>query len=85
MLLEWFAGWCQALLRYQLTQDEADLGLADMQPVLKYMAGFVQPAAVLELHDWILERRVKLLRRAPLRQDLLLESMLGQWLALVRR
>lgn len=85
LLLEWFAGWCQALLRYQLTQDEADLGLADMQPVLKYMAGFVQPAAVLELHDWILERRVKLLRRAPLRQDLLLESMLGQWLALVRR
>ena len=85
LLLEWFAGWSQAVLRYQLTQDDADLGLADMQPVLKYISGFVQADALLQLHDWILERRVKLLRRAPLRQDLLLESLLGQWLALVQR
>lgn len=84
LLLEWFAGWSQAMLRYQLTREPADLGLADMQPVLKYMAERVRSDALVQLHEWILERRVKLLRRAPLRQDLLLESLLGQWLALVR-
>ncbi len=85
LLLEWFAGWCQATLRYQLTQNEEDLGLADMRPVLKYLSGLAGADALLQLHDWILERRVKLLRRAPLRQDLLLESLLGQWLELARR
>lgn len=85
LLLEWFASWSQAVLRYQLTQDEHDLGLADMQAVLKYMSGFVSAGALVQLHEWLLERRVKLLRRAPLRQDLLLESLLTQWLALVRR
>lgn len=85
LLLEWFADWCQAALRYQLTQNEEDLGLADMQPVLKYLSGLASADALLQLHDWILERRVKLLRRVPLRQDLLLESMLGQWLALAQR
>lgn len=85
LLLEWFANWAQTILRYQLTEDEVELGLADMQPVLKYMAGRVSAAALVELHEWILERRVKLLRRAPLRQDLLFESLLGQWLALMQR
>ncbi len=85
LLLEWFAGWCQAMLRYQLTESAEELGLADMQPVLKYMSGFASADALLQLHGWILERRHKLLRRAPLRQDLLLESLLGQWLALVQR
>ncbi|MBS7326855.1 MAG: DNA polymerase III subunit delta' [Thiopseudomonas sp.] len=84
LLLEWFASWCQLMLRYRLTQNEADLGLADMQPVLKYAAGFIETNACLQLHAWILERRIKLLRRAPLRQDLLLESLLVQWLQLVR-
>lgn len=85
LLLEWFAGWSQAVLRYQLTQADEDLGLADMQAVLKYLSGLVQAEALVQLHGWILERRVKLLRRAPLRQDLLLESLLTRWLALVRR
>ena len=85
LLLEWFADWSQAVLRYQLTQVDEDLGLADMQAVLKYMSGFVSADALVQLHEWLLERRVKLLRRAPLRQDLLLESLLTQWLALVRR
>ena len=84
LLLEWFASWCQLMLRYRLTQNEADLGLADMQPVLKYAAGFIETNACLQLHAWILERRIKLLRRAPLRQELLLESLLVQWLQLVR-
>lgn len=85
LLLEWFAEWSQAILRYQLTQDDGDLGLVDMQPVLKYVSGFVRADVLVQLHEWTLERRVKLLRRAPLRQDLLLESLLGQWQAMVRR
>ena len=49
------------------------------------MARFAQPQAVFELQDWIHEKRHKLLRRAPLRQDLLLESLLTRWLELIRR
>jgi len=83
LLLDWFAQWCQDILRFQLTQNTQDLGLEDMRPVLGHMAKFVQPAQLTETQHWILERRNKLLRRAPLRADLLLESMLVRWLALI--
>lgn len=83
LLLQWFAGWCQDMLRYQLTGQEEALGAADMQAVLGHMAKFVQPRQLLETQQWILQRRNKLLRRAPLRTDLVLESLLVRWLALV--
>lgn len=83
LLLDWFAQWCHNILRYQLTQNTADLGLEDMQAVLGYMAKFIDAEQLTQLHHWILERRNKVLRRAPLRSDLLLESMLVRWLALV--
>lgn len=83
LLLQWFAEWCQDMLRYQLTQQVTDLGTADMQPVLGHMAKFVQPQQLLDTQQWILERRNKLLRRAPLRTDLLFESLLVRWLSLV--
>lgn len=83
-LLEWFAQWCQAILRYQLTQQDSALGLQDMQAVLRHMAKYVQSEAVFTLHGWVIERRLKLLKRAPLRSDLILESLLVQWVALVR-
>lgn len=84
MVLEWFSGWCQGLVRLQLAENEEACGVAQMQPVLGYMARFARPEAVFSLQDWIHERRYKLMRRAPLRQDLLLESLLTRWLALVR-
>lgn len=83
LLLDWFAQWCQNILRYQLTQNTVDLGLQDMQPVLGHMAKFVQAEQLTETHSWILERRNKLLRRAPLRADLLLESLLVRWMGLI--
>lgn len=83
LLLDWFAQWCQNILRYQLTQNTVDLGLQDMQPVLGHMAKFVQAEQLIETHSWILERRNKLLRRAPLRADLLLESLLVRWMGLI--
>lgn len=84
MLLEWFSGWCHALVRIHVTESEEVPGLGQMQPVLGYMARFARPEAVFELQEWIHERRHKLMRRAPLRQDLLLESLLTRWLALIR-
>ncbi len=83
LLLDWFAQWCQNILRYQLTQNTVDLGLQDMQPVLGHMAKFVQAEQLIETHSWILERRNKLLRRAPLRADLLIESLLVRWMGLI--
>lgn len=84
LVLEWFADWCQILLRYSLSPQEENLGQEDMHKVLEYMTRYTQPQAVSALQQWILQQRHKLLRRAPLRADLLLESMLAQWLALVR-
>jgi DNA polymerase-3 subunit delta' len=40
---------------------------------------------LLETQDWLLEHRQKVLRRAPLRADLLLEGLLVRWQALLPR
>lgn len=84
-VLEWFSGWNQALVRLLVAPEEEASSLAEMQPVLGYMARFAQLEAVFALQDWIHEKRHKLLRRAPLRQDLLLESLLTRWLELIQR
>lgn len=85
LLLEWFAQWNQALLRYQLSEQQEHLGLPDMQPVLGHMAKFARAQDIVQLQQWLLERRNKLLRRAPLQSQLILETLLAQWLALVKR
>lgn len=85
LLLEWFAQWNQALLRYRLTEDEQQLGLEDMRVVLGYMAQFVAADEIVELQQWLLERRNKLLRRAPLQTQLVLETLLARWLSLFKK
>jgi DNA polymerase-3 subunit delta' len=37
-LFDWFCDWSSLILRYQLTQDEAGLGLTDMRKVVQYLA-----------------------------------------------
>ena len=38
LLFDWFCDWSSLILRYQLTQDESGLGLADMRKVVQYLA-----------------------------------------------
>ena len=69
-------------MRYQLTQDEAGLGLEDMRKVVQYLAQKTPQEKVLNIQDWILAQRQKVLSKANLNRVLLLEALLVQWASL---
>lgn len=83
-LLDWFCDWSQRIVRYQLTDDEAGLGLADMAKVVQYLAGKTSKQKVLSMHDWLLQQRQKVLGKGNLNPVLLLEALLVQWASLPR-
>lgn len=82
LLFDWFCDWSHLLLRYQLTRDAENLGLADMHKVVQYLADKAAPAKVLALQDWLLAQRQKILGKANLNRVLLLEALLVQWASL---
>ena len=82
LLLDWFCEWTHLVLRYQMTNDEAGLGAADMHKVIQYLAQKSNPAALLPLQDWLLAHRQKVLAKANLNRVLLLEALLVQWASL---
>ena len=82
LLFDWFCDWSSLILRYQLTQDEAGLGLEDMRKVLHYLAQKTPQDKVLAIQDWILAQRQKVLGKANLNRVLLLEALLVQWASL---
>ncbi len=83
MLFDWFCDWTQLLLRYQLTNDEQGLGLADMSKVVQYLAGKTTQGKVLAMQDWLLQQRQKVQSKANLNRALLLEALLVQWASLL--
>nr|WP_218165383.1 DNA polymerase III subunit delta' [Pseudomonas agarici] len=82
LLFDWFCDWSSLILRYQLTQDEVGLGLPDMRKVVQYLAQKTSQEKVLNIQDWILAQRQKVLSKANLNRVLLLEALLVQWAAL---
>jgi DNA polymerase-3 subunit delta' len=82
LLFDWFCDWSHLILRYQLTEDENGLGLADMRKVLQYMAQKSNQGKVLGIQDWILAQRQKVMSKANLNRVLLLEALLVQWAGL---
>ncbi|AUA32354.1 DNA polymerase III subunit delta' [Pseudomonas sp. SGAir0191] len=82
IVFDWFFDWAQLILRYQLTEDDDELGMADMRKVVQYLAQKSRPAKVLEAQAWILEQRQKVLGKANLNRALLIESLLAHWLQL---
>ncbi|MBD1550373.1 DNA polymerase III subunit delta' [Pseudomonas typographi] len=82
LLFDWFCEWAQAILRYQLTEDESGLGLNDMRKVLQYLAQKSPQPRVLHAQDWILQQRQKVLAKANLNRPLLLEALLIHWAGL---
>lgn len=82
LLFDWFADWAHRVICYQLSRDEQRLGLADMGRVLQYLADKSRQAQVLELQQWLLEQRQKVLGKANLNRVLLLESVLVRWASL---
>ena len=79
LLFDWFCDWSNLILRYQLTQDEDGLGLADMRKVVQYLAQKSPQDKVLAIQDWILMQRQKVLGKANLNRVLLLEALLASW------
>ncbi|MDH4568577.1 DNA polymerase III subunit delta' [Pseudomonas sp. BN414] len=82
LLFDWFCNWAQLMLRYQLTRDEAGLGLNDMRKVVQYLADKAPQSKVLAMQDWLLQQRQKVLNKANLNRVLLLEALLVQWASL---
>ncbi|MBD8575721.1 DNA polymerase III subunit delta' [Pseudomonas syringae] len=82
LLFDWFCDWSHLMLRYQLTQDEDGLGLADMRKVVQYLAQKSTPGKVLAIQDWVLAQRQKVMGKANLNRVLLLEALLVQWAGL---
>ncbi len=82
LLFDWFCDWAQLLLRYQLSKDEAGLGLADMHKVVQYLADRAPQPKVLAMQDWLLLQRQKVQSKANLNRPLLLEALLVQWASL---
>lgn len=83
LLFNWFCDWLHLIVRYQVTQQMSDLGSADMQKVLGYLADKAPQAKLMELQDWLLQERQKVLAKANLNRVLLLESVLIRWINLV--
>ncbi|WP_460121936.1 DNA polymerase III subunit delta' [Pseudomonas sp. S2_C03] len=82
LLFDWFCDWSSLILRYQLTQDEDGLGLSDMRKVVQYLAQKTSQEKTLNIQDWILAQRQKVLSKANLNRVLLLEALLVQWASL---
>ena len=82
LLFDWFCDWSSLILRYQLTQDEEGLGLTDMRKVIQYLAQKSAQDKVLNIQDWILAHRQKVMSKANLNRVLLLEALLVQWASL---
>ena len=82
LLFDWFCQWSQLMLRYQLTRDEDGLGQADMRKVVQYLAEKAPQPKVLNMQDWLLAQRQKVLGKANLNRVLLLEALLVQWASL---
>ncbi|MNZ48705.1 DNA polymerase III subunit delta' [compost metagenome] len=82
LLFDWFCDWALLTLRYQLTRDEAGLGLTDMRKVVQYLAEKSPQAKVLAIQEWLLAQRQKVLNKANLNRALLLEALLVQWASL---
>ncbi|MFJ4144803.1 DNA polymerase III subunit delta' [Pseudomonas sp. NPDC089734] len=82
LLFDWFCDWAHLILRYQLTEDEEGLGLGDMRKVVQYMAQKTPRTKVLDIQDWVLAQRQKVMSKANLNRVLLLEALLVQWAGL---
>ena len=82
LLLDWFCLWAQQLLRVQLAGADALEDDDSMARVIAYLAERTPLPRVLELQDWLLAERQKVLGKANLNRSLLLEALLVRWLNL---
>ena len=73
------------LVSFSVTQLREALSSTDMAVVLGFLAKHTETTEISQTQQWVLAERQKVLQHAPLRADLLLESLLVRWQALLRR
>lgn len=84
LLLDWFYGWALAVLRAQVA-GEHSIPQDAMHKVIGYMVTRTPLQRLLEIQDWLLSHRQKVMNKANLNRNLLLEALLVQWADLIRR
>lgn len=84
LLLDWFYGWALDVLRAQVV-GEHSIPHDAMHKVIGYMATRTPLQRLLAVQDWLLEHRQKVMNKANLNRNLLLEALLVQWAELIRR
>ena len=84
VIFAWFAQWAHELFSFKVTGEQSVLVSTDMAVVLEYLARRPSAEQIMQTQQWVLEQRQKVLQHAPLRTDLLLESLLIRWQALLR-
>jgi len=82
LLMDWFCEWALLILRYQMTRDQEATGLADMSKVIQYLGDKADSTQVINLQNWLLEQRQKVMGKANLNRVLLLEALLIRWASL---
>ena len=85
LIFAWFAAWGHELFSFKITQLPAALRSTDMAVVLGFLAKHAEITEINQTQQWVLAERQKVLQHVPLRADLLLESLLIRWQALLRR
>ncbi len=84
-VFDWFVDWSRLILACQLGAQRALAQQPEMVKVLTYLAEKASRSNVLAVQDWLLEQRQKVLGKANLNRELLLEALLVQWINLLGR
>ncbi|WP_281646942.1 DNA polymerase III subunit delta' [Parendozoicomonas sp. Alg238-R29] len=82
VVLEWLGLWLQEMIRYSTTGNDSYLQTVDMAKMLRYIADRAGSRKLLEMLRWLLEQRAIVQSQVTLNKQLLVESVLGRWLAL---
>ena len=82
IVLEWMSLWTQEMVRYCATGGDSYLVTGDMVKMFRYIADRAGQKTLLEMQGWLVEQRSLVLSQVNLNRQLLLEAILGRWLAL---
>ena len=82
IVLEWLCLWVQEMIRYSTTEQDKYLETADMAKMLRYIGDRAGSRKLLDMLQWLLEQRSIVQSQVTLNKQLLIETVLGRWLAL---
>lgn len=83
LFFDWCCDWIQGVLRYRMTGQTGQLAASAQDRLIIRLAEQSPLPRVLALQSWLLAERQKLLARANLNPQLLLEALLVRWAQLI--